>query len=204
MQLIGSYTSPYVRKIRVLLLEKGLPYSFLEDIPWNENTNAPKYNPLGKVPILIDENGSVWYDSQVIAQYIEALHSLAPLIPAGDIPAVEVRQLETLADGVVEAGIAIFLERKREPTQQNPAWIDRQKGKLTSGLDTLEAKLDGTIWLHADTFSLADIATGVMLGWLDLRLPDIDWRKDHPTLTAYGQRLFARPSFLETLPPADA
>jgi glutathione S-transferase len=201
MQLIGSYTSPYVRKIRVLLLEKGLPFSFLEDIPWNEDSKATHYNPLGKVPILIDENGSVWYDSQIIAQYIESRHTMKPLMPAGPIAAVEVRQLETLADGITEAGIAIFLEKKRETIQQNPAWITRQQGKINRGLDTLENKLDGVVWLHNDSFSLADIAAGALLSWLDLRLPGLDWRKNRPKLGEFAERLFARESFKMTTPP---
>lgn len=200
MQVIGSYTSPYVRKIRIQLLEKGLPFSFLEDMPWNDESRAPKYNPLGKVPILIDENGSTWYDSKVIAQYIEALHSRKPLIPKDALAVVEVAQLEALADGITEAGVAIFLEQKRATMQQNPDWIKRQHGKVRRGLEALESKLEGVLWLHSETFSLADIAAGVVLNWLDFRLPEIGWRTNHPALSVYADRLFARESFRATIP----
>jgi len=200
MQLIGSYTSPYVRKVRIQLLEKGLAFSFLEDMPWNEDSKAPKYNPLGKVPILIDENGSTWYDSRVIAQYIETLHSLKPLIPQGPLAVVEVAQLEALADGITEAGIAVFLEQKRATVQQNPEWIKRHHDKVKRGLETLESKLDGVFWLYSETFSLADIAAGVVLNWLDFRLPEIGWRARHPALSVYADRLFARESFSATVP----
>ncbi|OZG74556.1 glutathione S-transferase [Hahella sp. CCB-MM4] len=201
MKLIGSYTSPFVRKIRVMLLEKGIPFSLLEDLPWSEDSKAPQYNPLGKVPILIDEQGKTWFDSPVIAEYIEALHTKHMLIPPGKIGAVEVRQLEALADGIVEAGIAIFLEQKRATEMQNPEWLTRQHGKIKRGIDALENILGDNLWLHAETFSLADISVGVILEWLNFRLPDLGWQSDAPKLTAYLERLRERPSFQETRPP---
>ncbi len=202
MKLIGSYTSPFVRKIRVMLLEKGIPFSLLEDIPWNQDSKAPQYNPLGKVPILIDEQGKTWFDSPVIAEYIEALHAKHMLIPPGKIGAVEVRQLEALADGIVEAGIAIFLERKREIEMQNPDWVTRQHEKIKRGIAALENILGDNNWLHADNFSLADISVGVVLEWLNFRLGDLGWQNDAPKLAVYLERLKGRPSFQETQPPA--
>lgn len=201
MQLIGSYTSPYVRKIRILLTEKGLPFSFLEDIPWDADSKAPQYNPLGKVPILIAENGSLWFDSKIIAEYIEALHTSKPLVPSDPLEALHVRQLEALADGITEAGVAIFLEKKRNKEQQSEAWIERQLVKINRCLDVLEAKLDGVEWLHANNFSLADIATGSVLGWLDLRLPGLNWRNQRSNLAAFAERIFNRESFTATHPP---
>ncbi len=202
MQLIGSYTSPFVRKIRILLEEKGLPFSFLEDIPWNADTRASDFNPLGKVPILIDEDGSTWYDSPVIAEYLEAKHSKKRFIPLNPIAAVQVRQLEALADGVTEAGIAIFLEKKRDLNQQNPGWITRQQGKLSNGLDTLEKTIGERVFLHVDGYSVADIAAGASLGWLDFRLPGLSWREGRPRLAELAERLFAMPAFQSTMPPA--
>ncbi len=202
MKLIGSYTSPFVRKIRVLLLEKGIPFSLLEDVPWDQNSKAPQYNPLGKVPILIDEQGHTWFDSPVIAEFIEALHTKHTLVPIGRLPAVEVRQIEALADGVVEAGIAMFLEQKRSTENQNPDWISRQQTKIERGIAAMEKLVADKEWLYADNFSLADIAVGVALEWLNFRLPDLDWQKGVPALAAYMETLRQRPSFQETKPPA--
>ena len=201
MKLIGSYTSPFVRKIRVILIEKGIPFSLLEDVPWDLNSRAPQYNPLGKVPILIDEQGRTWFDSPVIAEFIEALHAKHSLVPVAKLAAVEVRQIESLADGVVEAGIAIFLEHKRPEEMQNTDWIDRQHAKINRGIAALEKMISGKEWLHADNFSLADIAVGVVLEWLNFRLPTLGWQENAPALTAYLDKLRQRPSFQETQPP---
>ena len=202
MQLIGSYTSPFVRKIRVLLIEKGVPYSFLEDNPWTPETKTTQFNPLGKVPILIDENGSTWYDSNVIAEYIESLNTRVKLLPDAHQPRLEVKQLIALVEGIVEAGIAIFLEQKRSQEKQDQDWIERNQLKTHRGLDALEKALGDNLWLHENQFSLADICAGVVLGWLSFRLPDIDWKSGRPYLEAFATRLFARESFQKTQPPA--
>ncbi len=205
MQLVGSLTSPFVRKIRIQLIEKNLPYSFLEDIPWNPNTQVGKFNPLGKVPVLVDENGKAWFDSPVIAEYLETLETRVRLIPIKSRAAVEVRQLEALADGICEAGVAIFLERKRPAELQSAEWINRQQAKLARGLEYLdrvyaEALVEGQEWLHASGFSIADIAAGAVLDWLDFRMPELGWPKTYPDLLAMTRKLNSRDSFKETIP----
>jgi glutathione S-transferase len=205
MQLVGSLTSPFVRKIRIQLIEKNLPYSFLEDIPWTSNTQVGKLNPLGKVPVLVDENGNIWFDSPVIAEFLETLETRVRLIPIKSSAAVEVRQLEALADGICEAGAAIFLERKRPPELQSQAWIDRQQEKISKGISALDAHYSkalaaGHEWLHASGFSIADIAAGAVLEWLDFRMPEIAWAETYPGLNALVKKLNSRDSFKETIP----
>ena len=206
MKLIGSHTSPFVRKIRVQLAEKALPYDFVEDVPWNADSCTPQYNPLGKVPVLIDDQGRFWHDSPVIAEFIETLPASPALMPAAAEAAVCVRQIEALADGITEAGVTIFLERRRPESQQSPEWMARQSDKIVRGLAELDSLLgersEGSDWLFGETMTLADLAVGVCLAWLRFRLPETT----NPAMTARLETwlagLEARDSFRETQPPS--
>lgn len=204
MQLIGSITSPFVRKIRIQLLEKKLPFEFREEIPWNADSIVPQYNPLGKVPVLVDDEGKYWHDSPVIAERIECIGSLNRLIPAEPMAAVGVRQLEALADGLCEAGVAIFLERKRTSDKQDPAWISRQQGKIQRTLTALEALVaethaDTSGHLHESGFSLADITFAATLEWMRFRMPE-EVEALGERSKAYLAKVSDRPSFRETVP----
>lgn len=201
MKLIASLTSPFARKIRVLLLEKDIPCELQVDIPWNADTRVPHYNPLGKVPVLLKEDGRPLYDSPVIAEYLDTVITSPQFIPEDRCRAIDVKQLEALADGVVDACVTIFLERKRPPERQDMEWIDRQQGKIEHGLQALEKTLLDGPYLLVEQLTLADIACACALGYLDFRFPDIDWRSEHPRLLAYAEQLFARPSFVKTRPP---
>jgi glutathione S-transferase len=200
MKLIASLTSPYARKIRVILAEKQIPFDLEVDIPWNPDTRVPDYNPLGKVPALVTDDGQCWFDSPVIAGYLETLGGPA-LIPAQPGAALAVRQTEALADGITDAAVAHFLEAKRPAERQDPATLARQAGKIARGLDALEARAVAGNDLGGAGLSLGDIATGCTLGYLDFRFAGLDWRTGHPTLAALAERLFARESFATTLPP---
>ncbi len=201
MKLIASLTSPFARKIRVLLLEKDIPCELVVDIPWNADTQVPHYNPLGKVPVLLTDGGRAIYDSPIIAEYLDTIVSTPLFLPEDRRRAIEVKQLEALADGVIDACVTIFLERKRPPERQDMEWIDRQQGKIEHGLQALENSLKDSRYLLGDQLTLGDIATACALGYLDFRFPDIDWRSEHPRLLAYAEQLFARPSFVKTRPP---
>lgn len=201
MKLIASLTSPFARKIRVLLLEKDIPCELQVDIPWNADTRVPHYNPLGKVPVLLKEDGRPLYDSPVIAEYLDTVITSPQFIPEDRCRAIDVKQLEALADGVVDACVTIFLERKRPPERQDMEWIDRQQGKIEHGLQALEKTLLDGPYLLGEQLTLADIACACALGYLDFRFPDIDWRSEHPRLLAYAEQLFSRPSFVKTRPP---
>lgn len=201
MKLIGSLTSPFVRKVRIVLLEKNIPHEMIIDMPWNPDTHVPDYNPLGKVPALVGDDGSVWFDSSILVEYIELNYPAAKkLFPTDPKAVLDIRHLTTLADGVGDAGVAIFLERKRNPELQDAKWIARQRDKIIRGLAMLESKLQARQWLYGESFSVADIATGTALLWFDFRLPDIEWRAQYPALKALTERLMTRESFAQTVP----
>jgi glutathione S-transferase len=205
MKLIGSLTSPYVRKIRVMLLEKNLPFELIIDSPWEPSTRVSDFNPLGKVPALVTDDGETLFDSNILAEYIESLAAPAgtpQFLPSERAAALRVRQMVMLADGISDAGVAIFLERKRPADKQDAAWITRQQGKITRGLDMLEGRASADTWLGGDSMNLADIAGCCTLLWLDLRLADLAWRASRPALARLVETLAARPSFQSTIPPA--
>src|SRR5512134_960062 len=133
MKLVGSKTSPYVRKCRVILAERALPFEFIEESAWTAETTVPRYNPLNKVPALVMDDGEPIYDSRVICEYLDAI-SGGTLLPAGAAERARARRGEALGDGIADAGIAAFLERKREAGRQDPAWIARQMDKVNAGL----------------------------------------------------------------------
>ncbi|MBL8460363.1 MAG: glutathione S-transferase [Zoogloea sp.] len=200
MKLVVSLTSPYARKIRIALAEKGLPFTLEVDIPWLPDTSVPSYNPLGKVPALVSDDGEVWYDSPVIALYLETLGGV-PLMPAERVACLPVRQTEALADGISDAAVAVFLESRRPPEQQDAASIERQLTKIHRGLAALEERLVQRKGFGGSTINIGDIAVGCTLGYLDFRFAHLHWRSTHATLAAWAADLMARPSFVDTTPP---
>ncbi|GHU15304.1 glutathione S-transferase [Betaproteobacteria bacterium] len=201
MQLFTTLDSPYGRKIRVVLAEKNLPFELVEDAPWSRQSRIPGLNPLGKVPVLVTDDGEAFFDSPVVAGYLETLPSALPLLPASGVERVRVRQSEALADGILDAGVAIFLEGIRPAEQQIQANITRQLAKINSALDSLEKRLQGRQWLNGDSLQLGDLATANAIAFVALRVPRLEWKKDRPALTAYAEGLLARPSFETTKPP---
>jgi glutathione S-transferase len=202
MKLIGSLTSPFVRKVRVVMLEKKLSYSLQIQDMWAHDQPDP-LNPLGKVPCLLLEGGASIYDSSVIVEYLDALSPGSRLIPAGGRERAEVRTWEALADGVVDALVAMRLENTwsgRTPEQRSERWIERQKAKVHAGLAAMAAGLSDKAWCCGTQFTLADIAVGCAFGFLDLRFPDILWRQDHPGLAKLSEKILMRSSFIETAP----
>lgn len=203
MQLIGSLTSPYVRKVRVTLMEKGIECLFMLDDVWAADTKIQQSNPLGKVPCLILDDGSPLYDSRVICEYLDSLAPAHTLIPAAGRERIEVRRWEALADGVLDAAVLVRLEHtQRESGQRSQEWIDRQQAKVSAGLAAMAGDLEDGAWCAGGRFTLADIALGCALGWLGFRLPELDWRKTHPNLGRHFDRLSLRPSFASSAPRA--
>jgi glutathione S-transferase len=200
MKLIGSLASPFVRKVRIVLAEKKIEYEFEIDNPWKADAVTPKFNPLGKVPVLVRDDGTALFDSRVIIAFLDSASPLSRLIPADHRERVEVRRWEALADGVLDAGVAARLENQREAKTRNATWIDRQMGKVRSGLVAMDAELGDRPWCSGNGYSLADVATGVCLGWLDFRYPKMDWRADHANLARHFAKLSERPSFADTVP----
>lgn len=200
MELVASLTSPFARKIRIHLLEKDIPFVLHESIPWNVDTDVGQYNPLGKVPALVDDSQRIWTDSPVIAEFIETLPGHRRLIPESPFEAVCVRQIEALADGVCEAAIAIFLERKREAAQQSHDWINRQADKIEAGLAALQAQAKNKACLFGDDLTLADIAVVCFLEWYSFRFPESEWESRYPDLAQYASGIGQRASFVATQP----
>ena len=202
MKLIGSLTSPYVRKVRIVFSEKKVDVDLQLENVWAADTKIAISNPLGKVPCLILD-GEPLYDSRVIAEYADALSPVSKLIPADSRERASVKTWEALADGITDAGILARLERTWRPAEeQSSAWVDRQMGKIQNSLRQMSEILGENAWCHGNQMTLADIATGCALGWLLLRFPDVKWQTQYPNLDRLYQKLLQRPSFTETEPPA--
>ena len=201
MKLIGSFTSAYVRKARVVLAEKKLDYQFELENVWAPETKIVASNPLGKVPCLVMEDGSTMYDSRVIAEYLDTLTPVCKLLPANSRDRANVKVWEALADGVLDAAVLAFLERTWRPAeQQSQAWFDRQMGKVHGGLAVMSENLGEQPFCMGIHYTLADVAVGCTLGWLSFRFPDIDWRSAYPNLARLFDKLSERPSFKDTVP----
>jgi glutathione S-transferase len=199
MKLVGSRTSPYVRKARVILAERNLAFEFVEESAWNAETTVPKYNPLNKVPALVMDDGESIYDSAVICEYLDAI-SGGGLIPAGAAERARVRRDEALGDGIADAGITAFLERKRDGARQDPAWIARQLDKVNAGIAALAGGLGSRQYLGGTHPSLGDIACACALFWVEFRMPELRWRETHPNLVGWAERMESRPAFQSTRP----
>ena len=200
MKLLGSLTSPYVRKARIVLAEKKIEYTFEQDNPWDENSRIPDANPLGKVPVLVLEDASTLFDSRVIVEFVDSVSPISRLIPANNREKIEVKRWEALADGVLDAAVAAVLERRRPSEQQSEATIERQMGKIERGVAVMSRDLGDKPWCTGNAFTLADIACGVALGYLDFRHGPVDWRVLHPNLAKLAAKLAERLSFADTAP----
>jgi glutathione S-transferase len=201
MKLIGSLSSPYVRKVRIVMAEKKLDYELALENVWASDTNIMQSNPLGKVPCLIMEDGGAMFDSRVIVEYLDTLTPVGKLIPPNGRERAEVKCWEALADGVIDAAVLVRLERTLRPAeQQSPEWIARQMAKVSAGLKAMASGLKDTPYCTGTHYTLADVAVGCALGWISFRFPDIAWREDHPTLQKLFDKLSERQSFKDTMP----
>ena len=205
MKLIGSLASPYVRKVRIVLAEKKLDYAFELENVWVPETRIAQSNPLGKVPCLVMEDGRALIDSRVIVEYLDTLTPVCKLLPAGGNgrERADIKNWEALADGILDAGVLMRLERaQRPPELQSDAWIARQHDKVTLGLAALAHRLGESVYCAGKNYTLADVAVGCALGWLSFRFPEIDWRGEHPALARLFDKLSERQSFKDTVPQA--
>lgn len=203
MKLIGSDGSPYVRKVRVVLAEKKIECRYEREDVWSAGTAIGQANPLGKVPVLITDDGAAVFDSRVIVEYLDTLTPVHRLIPPQGRSRVEVRCWEALCDGLLDAAILARLENNRpDPAQRSPTWVARQMGKIDATLESMSSGLGDKPFCSEGKYSLADVAMGCALGYLDFRFPALDWRTRHPNLARHAVKLFARPAFSESMPPA--
>ena len=203
MKLIGSNSSPYVRKVRIVMAEKKLDYQFVTENVWEADTRIAQSNPLGKVPCLIMEGGEAMFDSRVIVEYMDTLSPVGKLIPSQGRERAEVKTWEALADGVLDAAVLARLEETwggRTELQRSQAWIDRQMVKVNDSLKAMSQGLGEKPYCSGVHLSLSDIAVGVALCYLDFRFPHLDWRASYPNLLKLHDKLALRQSFVDTRP----
>lgn len=200
MKLIGSHTSPFVRKVRIVLAEKKIEYEFVIDSPWLADSKVPDINPLGKIPVLMLDDETPLFDSRVIVEYIDNVTPNNKLFPAPNRERTEVKRWEALADGVCDAAVAALLEGKRAKKEQSADWIARQRGKVMRSLEFMAEELGDKSFCMGTHISMGDIAVGTALGYLSFRFPDIDWRTGHANLAKLYDKLMQRPSFADTVP----
>jgi len=204
LTLVSSSTSPYARKVRIVLAEKKIEYQLVEESPWTPATTVPAKNPLGKVPVLVLDDGVCLYDSRVIVEYLDTVSPVSRLIPEPSRQRIAVKRWEALADGMCDAAVAIVREAARPARQQSSEAMGRHREKIERGIVDMATELADKPWCNGEAHSLADIATGCALGYLDLRHPTVAWRSEHANLVALFDKLSKRPSYSDTAPPPPA
>jgi glutathione S-transferase len=202
LKLISATPSPYARKVRIALAEKGIPFELLTEVPWNDDTSLPQYNPLEKLPVLLTDDGDSVYESSYILEWLERKYPEPPLLPDDDDGILEAKRLQVLADGICDSVVLIFFERRRKPEHQSAPWIARQMRKIEGGVRELARSIGDKRLAVGDRFGLGDIAVGSVLGYLEVRFPELEWRSRYPNLARYSDGLTERPSFRSTVPYA--
>ena len=200
-KLISATPSPYARKVRIALAEKGLPFELLTEVPWDSTTSTPRYNPLEKLPVLLLPDGDSVYESSYILQYLELKHPQPPLLPPDIDGKLAARKLEVLCDGVCDAVVLSLFEKKRVDGG-SLEWLARQRRKIDGGVAEMAKIVGSRQWATGDSFSLGDIAVGTAVGYLSVRFQELPWRTLYPGLEALSDRLEERPSFQNSVPYA--
>ncbi|MEY2886704.1 MAG: hypothetical protein RI913_123 [Pseudomonadota bacterium] len=202
MKLIGSLTSPYVRKARIVFAEKKIEVPLIQENVWSQDTKIMESNPLGKVPCLVMDDGGAMFDSRVIVEYADTLSPVNKLIPSSGKEKAAVKTWEALADGILDASVLARLEATWRPDEQkSQAWIDRQLLKVDVSLKAMSNGLGESEWCFGNQMTLADIAVGCALDYLIFRFPNIQWQASYPNLNRLYKKLMLRPSFANTTPP---
>ncbi|TCH96818.1 glutathione S-transferase [Roseococcus sp. SYP-B2431] len=203
-RLISATPSPYARKVRIALIEKGIAFELQTEVPWHEATATPAYNPLEKLPVLVLPGGDGIYESRFILEWLEVRHPTPRLLPDTPEEILAARQVEVVADGICDAVVLLFFERQR--AAPSAEWIARQRRKVEGGVRSLaeraEAAREG--FLVGGRFGLADIAAGTALRYLAVRFQEFDWARLYPALARMSARLEARRSFADTVPMPQA
>ena len=201
MKLLYTVNSPYARKVRIVAAEKHIDIKLQEVVLADPDCPVKLYNPLGKVPVLVLPDNDSLYDSRVIAEYLDNRTPLAHLIPKDNTTKSAVRRWEALADGITDAAVVVMLEQRKPEQKQDEAFIAKQMDKVSRGLSVLNNDLGHNKWCVDDTFSLADIAVGCALGYVNLRFGQIiDLAADYPNLERLQSVLIKRQSFIDSMP----
>ena len=199
-QLISATPSPYARKVRIQLAEKGIPFELITEVPWNHDTQTPLWNPLEKLPVLLLPDGGSVFESRYINEWIELKHPEPPLVPKDVDGQLAVKRFEVIVDGACDALVLMFFEIARAEGMRSEPWYARQQRKVDGALCELSRVIGEREFAHGESLTLADIASGTLLRYLTVRWPDNPWRSQHPNLEAYSDRLEQRPSFAATRP----
>ncbi|MBL8381135.1 MAG: glutathione S-transferase N-terminal domain-containing protein [Burkholderiales bacterium] len=198
-KLISATPSPYARKVRIALIEKGLPFELVTEVPWNSTTVTPKYNPLEKLPVLLTDEGEAVYESSYILEWLELKFPATPLLPRDVDGILAAKKLDVLCNGVCDAVVLTFFEKQRAGGG-SPEWLARQRRKIDGGMREIANLIGKREWAVGNAFGLGDIAAGTAAGYLAVRFKDFPLRERHPELAAYADRLALRPSFASTVP----
>jgi glutathione S-transferase len=202
MKLYASPASPFARKVRIVLHEKRIEYEMIPvDVAPIDNA-VVAINPLGKIPVLVLDDGTPVYDSSVIVEYLDTVTPVGRLIPEDARPRMLVKRWEALADGLMDAAVLLVVESRRPPELQSDMSKARQHGKIGRALAQIAHDLGDRAHCCGDAFTLADAAVGSALFYLDFRFPDLPWRADYPSLVRLAERLEKRKSFEESAPAA--
>ena len=198
MKLYYSPTSPFVRKVNVFAIEAGLDnrLEWMTTNPWQAEDVLTTENPLSKIPTLVTDDEQVIYDSRVICEYLDSLHDKNKLIPEKGNARWYALRLQALADGILEAGILRFMEKKRVSAQQSADWDTMQKKAIERSLHYLE----NTVSDWGGTLDIGVISIACALGWLDFRFSDENWRTKRPKLNVWFESFSKRASILKTVP----
>jgi len=198
MKLYGTLTSPYVRKSRVLIEEKGLAVEFVVADPYKEGSPIVGWNPLGKVPVLEIGPGSYLFDSDIVARYLDRMEgkSLEPREPEAYWKA---QWWQALGNGIIDAVVGRHAEMERLPRTQWPERMAREEQRVRRAIDAAEHEGSGARYLVGKTFTMADIVVGVALQYTDFRYPH-DWRARAPKIARWFAGIEKRKSFRKTLP----
>jgi len=199
MKLLGTNTSPYVRKVRLVLLEKSIPHEYLVNAPREQGGQVALVNPLGRIPALILDDGTCVFDSPVIAEFADMLNDAPILIPRNDaIARMRVKRWEALADGIMDAAVAIRNEMIRPTMKQEVENINLHNLAITRALNHAAIQLGEKHWCEGNSVTLADLALISVMIYLDLRQTERDWRGTHPNLAEWFVRISARDSVRTT------
>lgn len=200
LQLISATPSPYARKVRIVLAEKGIPFELITEVPWDNTTKTPLYNPLEKLPVLILEDGSSVYESHYILEYIEAKYPQVPVLSVDIDERLFAKKVEVVVDGMCDALVLLFFEKQRPKDAQSEEWKARQMRKVDGGFKALAGWVGKKEFIAGGEFGLADIVAGSVCGYVDVRFSEYPWRERYPDLAKYADKLGKRQSFMDTVP----
>ena len=200
MKLYGSLTSPFVRKVRMVLLEKGLAHDLVVEGPADAAGNVARLNPLRAIPVLERDDGEVFFDSPMICEYIDSLNDKPRLYPASGEARWQALRWHALGQGMMEATVARFVELRKPADKQDAATVAKHTARISAALAFAAERVPASGFIAGNTIGIADITLAAALGYIDLRHAH-DWRATHPQLASWFAPMSQRPSFVQTLAP---